>query len=280
MTFSRGARWAAAAALAAVGAAAFFFATLPNVAALARRDPPTTAFIERRKASLRSEGRSDRIARVVVPLSRISPLLQRAVVLTEDQQFYRHHGVDWKATRLAVESDLDEGRLRVGGSTITQQLAKNLYLSPSRNPLRKVKEIATALRMELVLPKDRILELYLSTAEWGDGVWGAAAASRAYFGIDVAALDETQAAELAATLPHPRTSNPLIDPARTLARRDLILARYWGRNVIVPPDLGELDTLVLPPITPIELPPVLDSAVLDTTRADTTRRDSTLIHQP
>src|SRR5205823_10766803 len=118
-------------------------------------------------------------------------------------------------------------RLR-GASTITQQLAKNLYLSASRNPLRKLKEAVTALRLELTLPKDRILELYLATAEWGPGVWGADAASRAYFGVPPSQLDETQAAALAATLPHPRTSTPTLHPERMVARRDLILARYYG----------------------------------------------------
>ena len=227
MTFSRGARWAAAAALAAVGAAALFFATLPNVAALARRDPPTTAFIERRKASLRAEGRSDRIARVVVPLSRISPLLQRAVVLTEDQQFFRHHGVDWKATRLAVESDLDEGRLRVGGSTITQQLAKNLYLSPARTPWRKLREIAIALEMDRVLTKSRSLELYLNAIEWGDRVYGAEAASRRYFGRPASALDARQAATLAAMIASPRRFQP--GKSKRLERRTARILRWMAR---------------------------------------------------
>ncbi|HWC65985.1 MAG TPA: transglycosylase domain-containing protein, partial [Thermoanaerobaculia bacterium] len=122
----RFARWTLAGALALVAAAALFFATLPNVAALARKDPATTAFIERRKAELRREGKGDRIDRIVVPLSRIAPVLRRAVVLTEDQNFYNHHGVDWEATRLAIRTDIDRRRLRLGGSTITQQLAKNL----------------------------------------------------------------------------------------------------------------------------------------------------------
>jgi membrane carboxypeptidase/penicillin-binding protein len=155
-------RWALATVLVLVAAVASFFATLPNVAALARRDPATTAFIERRKAELRREGRSDRIDRIAVPLSRIAPALKRAVVLTEDQNFFRHHGVDWAATKLAIRTDIDTRRLRLGGSTITQQLAKNLYLSPARTPWRKAREIAIAIEMERLLPKDRILELYLN----------------------------------------------------------------------------------------------------------------------
>jgi len=104
------------------------------------------------------------------------------------------------------------------------------------------------LRLELALPKDRILELYLDTAEWGPGVWGADAASRAYFGVPPSRLDETQAAALAATLPHPRTSTPTVRPERMLARRDLILARYYGVDVYIPP-AEETDTLQVPAIT-------------------------------
>src|SRR5205823_8399034 len=142
-------------------------------------------------------------------------------------------------------------RLR-GASTITQQLAKNLYLSSSRNPLRKLKEAVTALRLELALPKDRILELYLATAEWGPSVWGADAASRAYFGVPPSQLDETQAAALAATLPHPRTSTPALRPERMVARRDLILARYYGVDVYIPP-AEEADTPSVPAtVVPVE----------------------------
>src|SRR5207237_9558390 len=123
-----------------------------------------------------------------------------------------------------------------GASTITQQLAKNLYLSSSRNPLRKVKEAVTALRLELALSKDRILELYLNLAEWGPGIWGVDAASRAYFGVPASRLTDEQSAELAATLPHPRTSHPTFRPVRTLERRNLILARYRGVEVYIRPE--------------------------------------------
>jgi monofunctional biosynthetic peptidoglycan transglycosylase len=117
-----------------------------------------------------------------------------------------------------------------------------LYLSPSRSLLRKMKEAVTALRLELALPKKRILELYLNVAEWGPGVWGAQAASRTYFGVPASRLDERAAAALAATLPHPRSSNPRFQPERTLTRRDLILARYHGVDVYVPPEMEEGDS--------------------------------------
>src|SRR6266513_4970886 len=157
-------------------------------------------------------------------LAHISPALQRMVVIGEDSRFRTHHGID--ATELADALGLDRGRSAAvtlremwrrrdrlrGASTITQQLAKHLYLSPSRTPLRKLKEAVTALRLELALSKDRILELYLGVVEWGPGVWGVDAASRAYYGVSPAQLDETQAAALAATLPFPRTSNPVFRP--------------------------------------------------------------------
>jgi len=228
-------------------------------------------------------------------VSEISPLLQRMVIIGEDSRFRTHHGID--ATEIADALHLDRGmglprtvatvwrrrdRLR-GASTITQQLAKNLYLSPSRNPLRKIKEAVTALRLELALPKDRILELYLDLVEWGPGVWGADAASRDYFGVAPLQLDERQAAELAATLPHPLTSNPFLRPDRMLARRDLILARFHGRDVVIPIE-EEVDSMVLPVIAAPLIPPVVDSMLQDTlhVRTDTaadslrdTTRDST-----
>ena len=206
------------------------------------------------------------------PLKDISPLLQHMVIIGEDSHFRTHHGVDF--TEIADALGLDRGtgvwgtaqavwqrrdRLR-GASTITQQLVKNLYLSPSRNPLRKVKEAVTALRLELALPKDRILELYLNVVELGPGIWGAETASQSYFGVPASHLTEEQAASLAATLPFPRTSNPRSRPARMVARRNLILARYHGADVYIPQveDL-DLDALELVPITPPLIPPVLDT---------------------
>jgi monofunctional biosynthetic peptidoglycan transglycosylase len=230
-------------------------------------------------------------------LDAIAPVLPRTVIVAEDWRFRTHHGIDFTEIRDALGVGSGRGtwstlraawrqrdRLR-GASTITQQLAKNLYLSPSRNPLRKLKEAVTAVRLDLALPKDRILELYLNVAEWGPQVWGVAAASEAYFGARPSQLTEQQAAALAATLPFPLSSNPVLRPARMLARRDLILARYHGADVYIPPD-EEID-IALPTIPPIEvplIPPVIDS-LMDSIRVrpDTTRdstRDTTSVHQP
>jgi monofunctional biosynthetic peptidoglycan transglycosylase len=207
------------------------------------------------------------------------------VIIAEDSRFRSHVGIDpaeiadalgldgaqgtWSAIRAAWRH---RDRLR-GASTVTQQLAKNLYLSSSRSPIRKLKEAATALGLELVLSKDRILELYLDVAEWGPGIWGIDAASRAYFGVPASRLTAEQAAELAATLPHPRTSNPTFRPDRMLGRRNLILARYRGVDVYIPPE-EELDTVVIVPpvITPpidtltVQLPPQADT-LTDTMRS-------------
>lgn len=220
----------------------------------------------RETAMMKTAGARTRVR--PTPLSNISPRLQRMVIIGEDSRFWTHHGVDpielADALGMTQQRGLGkslhaawERRERIrGASTITQQLAKNLYLSSARSVLRKLKEAVTAIRLELALPKKRILELYLGVAEWGPGIWGADAASRAYFGVAPSQLGESEAAALAATLPHPRSSNPKFQPARTVERRDLILARYRGRAVEVPPEPEEPDTSAPAPPLPV---PELDS---------------------
>jgi monofunctional glycosyltransferase len=224
-----------------------------------------------------------------MPIARFPGVLQRMVIIGEDSRFRTHHGVDLDEIRDALRLPSNAGfvltmrtfwreRDRVrGASTITQQLVKNLYLSPSRNPLRKVKEIVTALRMEVALPKDRILELYLNLVELGPGVWGVPAASQRYFGVAPGALSDDQAAALAATLPFPLLSNPAYRSNRMLHRRDLILARYNGVNVFIPPDEGLLDSLPAAALVAPVVPPVLDTLMADSlrVRADTVPADST-----
>lgn len=213
-------------------------------------------------------------------------LLQRMVVIGEDSRFRTHHGLDFEEIRDALGLDRGTGvsqtvrtiwkrraRLR-GASTITQQLAKNLYLSPSRNPFRKVKEAVTAVRLELALPKDRILELYCNIVELGPGVWGMSAASEHYFSTSPSYLTEAQAAALAATLPFPLSSNPAYRSARMLHRRDLILARFHGVDVYIPPE-EEFDSVPVPQFLPPIVPPVIDSLIQDSLQilvpgADTT----------
>lgn len=173
------------------------FLTLPNVSHLRDKNPKTTAFMER------YNGKNHR-AFHWVSYSQISPYLKQAVVIAEDSNFFNHPGVDWSAIWYAFKSNWKEKELKRGGSTITQQLAKNLFLSPSKNPFRKIKEVLLAFMLEKNLSKQRILEIYLNVVEWGDGIYGAEAASLYYFNMPASSLSPYQAAKLAAMLPSPR----------------------------------------------------------------------------
>jgi monofunctional biosynthetic peptidoglycan transglycosylase len=208
---------------AALGAAALFLATLPDVRPLAKSWPSTTAFMERRKAALASEGKSTRLEWSPVPLSQIAPDVQRAVVVAEDARFWEHEGVDWEAMRGAAEKNWEKGKLKVGGSTITQQLAKNLYLSPARTPCRKLRELFIAWRLERELSKKRILELYLNVIEFGPRTFGVEAAARRYMGKPARALTREEAATLAAVIPSPRIYDPVRHADRVARRARRIL---------------------------------------------------------
>ncbi len=204
--------------------------TFPDTAKLAKENPTTTAFMEHRKAELRAAGKPDALLYTFVRYDRISPYLRRGVLVAEDNSFYQHSGVDVEAMKEAVRRDWERGKITHGGSTITQQLAKNLYLSPSRNPLRKVKEYFIARSLERNLSKKRILELYLNVVELGERVYGAEAASRLYFQRSAASLTPQQAALLAGSLPNPRAMNPGTPNKRLRWRQRMILARLrrWG----------------------------------------------------
>ena len=210
--------------LGALGAGAgAFFLSLPDVAPLARDFPKTTAFMERRRDELVRQGRSPALEWQPVPISRISPSLQRAIVVAEDSRFYEHEGVDWEAVRGAAERDWNRRRIGAGGSTLTQQLAKNLYLSPARTPWRKLREWAIARRLERDLSKKRILELYLNVIELGPRTYGVEAASRRYFSKPAAAVSPREAATLAAMIPSPRIYDPVRHPERVDRRARRIL---------------------------------------------------------
>lgn len=224
-----------------------------------------------------------------------------AVMAGEDQRFRDHHGIDWVNLRHALGYDRDDFRWRSardrrdllralshawarrdqlrGASTITQQLAKNLYLSPSRNPLRKVKEAVTAWRLEAALDKDRIMELYLNTVELGPEVWGVDAASRLYFGHPARRLSLLESTQLAGELPFPLRSNPGYRPARMLRRQQLILAHLRGEQVEIPPDseLGDVPDSIVPAPTIDSLPPVQAESLVRLLQNDSGRsggRDS------
>jgi monofunctional biosynthetic peptidoglycan transglycosylase len=208
---------------AALGAAALFWATLPDVRPLAKSWPATTAFMELRKAALAKEGKSTRLEWTPVPLSQIAPDMQRAVVVAEDARFWEHGGVDWEAMRGAAEKNWEKGKLKVGGSTLTQQLAKNLYLSPARTPWRKLRELFISWRLERSLSKKRILELYLNVIEFGPRTFGVETAARRYMGKPASTLTREEAATLAAVIPSPLIYDPVRHPDRGARRARRIL---------------------------------------------------------
>jgi monofunctional glycosyltransferase len=183
-------------------------ATWPDVKALAIRPPTTTAFIERHKERERAAGRPAQGAIRWAPYASISPDIKRAVLVAEDINFFSHRGFDWGEIKVAVEEALHESEGPRGASTISQQLVKNLWLSPSRNPLRKVKEAILTWQLERALSKRRILEVYLNVAEFGPGIYGVGAAAQAYFGKTPADLGEEDASLLAASLPRPASWHP------------------------------------------------------------------------
>jgi monofunctional biosynthetic peptidoglycan transglycosylase len=215
--------------LAAIGFAylCYVYLTLPDVRLLNTRNPQTTAFIELRKREAADEGRTLAIRHRWVPYTQISSNLRRAVLVAEDSAFFDHEGIDLNELRASLEMNWEEGRFTRGGSTITQQLAKNLYLSPTRNPVRKLKELLITRRLEAALSKRRILEIYLNVIEWGDGIFGAEAAARAYFGKPAAQLTPDEAALLAGAIINPRAHSPARPRAR-LKRRQAIIARRMG----------------------------------------------------
>ena len=198
----RGVGWAAGALLLAL------FAWHAYVAAVIwwwRDHPPReTAFMAYRMTELREKNPKAEIRYRFVPYDRIAPSLKRAMIAAEDSHFVEHEGFDWDGIQLALTKNQKKGRIVAGGSTITQQLAKNLFLSPARSYVRKAEEAVITLMLEAILDKQRIFELYLNVIEWGSGVFGAEAAAQRYFGTTAARLSPEQAARLAAMAPNPR----------------------------------------------------------------------------
>lgn len=267
-------------------------------------DPPATAFMLHREREARRAGEAFTRVHDPVPLEEIPEVLVRAVLVAEDDRFREHRGVDWKALAEEVRWDGDEDfawtdpddraalmraaryywghRSEIRGrSTLTQQLAKNLFFTPDRSLVRKAGEFVVARRLERFVGKDRILELYLNTAELGPGLFGVGAASRAYFGVPAQRIDRVQAASLAATLPHPLTSNPDHRPARMAWRRDLVLARLAGRSVQIPAEpepIGAPEVELPPP--DVAIPPDTADAVPVPGPADSVPPDTVGVPRP
>lgn len=235
----------------AAALAGYLYLTLPDVRPLAGTNPRTTAFMELRKQEARDNRRKNfAIRQQWVPYNRISPLLKRAVIVTEDAAFFDHDGIDLNEIRASMEKNWEEGQFLRGGSTLTQQLAKNLYLSPSRSPVRKLKELLIAWRLEEALTKQRIFEIYLNVIEWGDGIFGCEAAAQAYFNKPCASLGMAEAALMAGAIINPREHSPARPTRRLLRRQQIILRRMGFKEeppaaIPPPPPLNE---------TPIEIP--------------------------
>jgi monofunctional glycosyltransferase len=227
-------RIAAGAGAVAFTVLSYVYLTLPDVRPLATSNPKTTAFIELREREASAARKPVKRTQRWVPYSRISMNLRRAVLAAEDSAFFEHEGIDIAEIKKSIQTSIERGESLRGASTITQQLAKNLYLSPSRDPLRKVKELMITWRLETALSKARIFEIYLNVIEWGDLVWGAEAAARTYFGIPASALSREQAALLAGAIINPRLYSPANPRGRLLRRQQIILARMPGYEPPVP----------------------------------------------
>jgi monofunctional glycosyltransferase len=251
---------------AGVGIAAFIYITLPDVRPLRTSNPESTAFIDLRAREARSRGELPKRVQRWIDYARISPNLKRAVLVTEDSRFWTHEGIDFDEMKESMEVNIERMEFARGGSTITQQLAKNLYLSPSKNPIRKVREFLIARRLESELSKQRILELYLNVIEWGDGIFGAEAAARTYFHKPASDLSASESALLAAAITNPHVFS-VAHPSPRLIRRQQMVMRRMGR-VTPPPvvastvapgpnsakDLESVPELPPPAATPAALP--------------------------
>lgn len=204
-----------------VGVVGYIYVTLPDVAQLKQRNPKSTAMMELRDEEYKKKNIRAARQQIWVPYGAISEHLKKAVLVSEDAAFFSHKGVDVNELKAALKRDWETLSFSRGGSTITMQLAKNLYLTPSKNPLRKAKEIVIAHQLERALSKQRIFEIYLNVVEWGRNIYGIEASSRHYFGKSAGALEPLEAATLAALLPSPLRSQD----RSILNRRNLILGR-------------------------------------------------------
>ncbi|HEX9742087.1 MAG TPA: monofunctional biosynthetic peptidoglycan transglycosylase [Nitrospiraceae bacterium] len=275
------------------GLALYWWATFPDVKSLVKANPSTTALIEARLAEARGKDPDAEPSRVWVPLTEIAPELQFAVIVSEDASFYFHDGFDWEGIKDAALRNVEAGKLARGGSTITQQLAKNLYLSSHKTLLRKAHEVLITYALEHYLTKKRILELYLNVVEWGKGVFGAEAAARHHFGKHASDLSPEEAALLAAMLPSPRTYDPLKMTGYLSVRQQQILRLVEKRrgtksltgNREVPritPLKANAGKSMPPPLLPPEMPspPVSETPVPETPAPEAPAPEATPLPSP
>lgn len=211
-----------------------------EISHLKRENPKITAMMKLRMKQWEEKGKTLRIHQIWVPLNQISPYLVKAVLIAEDDKFYKHEGFDFEAIKKSFRKNLREGKLKYGGSTISQQVAKNLFLNPSKNPIRKLQEAIITWRLEKTLSKGRILEIYLNIAEWGEGIFGIEAASRYYFVKPSSALSPWEAAYLAAVLPNPLKYSP-VKPSSYIKRRASLIYFIMKKRGIIKEEFLEIE---------------------------------------
>ncbi|MBI5970220.1 MAG: monofunctional biosynthetic peptidoglycan transglycosylase [Deltaproteobacteria bacterium] len=239
---------------AAIAAGAFtFYLLMPDASEFKAKNPQKTSLMTHRELTWKAKGQKKIAAHRWAALPDISPYLIKAVIISEDDRFWEHAGFDYGGMKEAMEKNLKSGKFRAGGSTISQQLAKNLYLTPERTFFRKIKEAVITWKMERTLAKRRILELYLNAVEWGDGVFGAEAASNFYFGKRASELTPIEAARLAATLPSPKRLNPAGDQPYLLNRAEIIHEIMVKRGIVAPE--FEIENGDTPGESPVLTPP-------------------------
>ena len=248
---------------------AYELLTIPffSIASLRKENPSETALMRQRLDEAEGEGKTLKIAQKWISLSRIPKHVVDAIIVAEDGTFYSHGGIDWFEVRESIEKNLDKGRFARGASTITQQLAKNLFLSTSKDPVRKFKEVLITVLLEQFLPKHRILELYVNVIEWGKGVFGIEAASQRYFGKSASNLTLDEATRLAAVIPSPLRHRPDEDSRYVMRRKQIVLRRMDARNFVnQTPLTGMPDTAVEDQREPVDSLDMPDSTDFDEER--------------
>ncbi len=226
-----------------------YLLAMPDISILRRKNPAKTAYMKYREMEWQRKGRRLRVHQTWVPLSSISPYLVKAVLISEDDKFWIHEGFDYEAIERAIRKDLNTGKFRSGGSTLSQQLARNLYLSPAKSLLRKAREAIITWKMERTLPKRRILELYLNVVEWGEGIFGAEAAANYYYGKSALELTAQESARLASILPNPRRYSPAGNQGYVVSRSNAIYSIMIRRGIVAPEYRDILEERPLPSAT-------------------------------
>ncbi|MDD2697588.1 MAG: monofunctional biosynthetic peptidoglycan transglycosylase [Arcobacteraceae bacterium] len=215
------------------------YAIYPDVSDLKKTNPIPSSFMQYRMEQWKEDGLDKQIKQKWVNLKQISPYVIKAVLISEDDKFWKHDGFDTQGLEDAFEKNLKAGKFTAGGSTVSQQLSKNLYLTPSKNPIRKLKEAIITYRIEHTLSKRRIIEIYLNVAEWGDGIFGIEAAAKFYFKKSAKNLTAMEAAKLASVLPNPIIYNP-IGNQKFVLKKSAHLYKIMQRRGIVIPEFTEI----------------------------------------